>query len=58
MGIYILLVIITCGYFKIKKFKKPPRFFVFKDINNRSGLSLKNPKKGGYEVGVRVRVSD
>jgi hypothetical protein len=46
--------------FENKKFKNPPRsnYFIFRDLKNRSGLSLRDPKKGGYEVGVRVRVCD
>jgi len=46
--------------FENKKFKKPPRFnyFIFRDLKNRSGLIIRNPKRGGYEVGARVRVCD
>jgi hypothetical protein len=46
--------------FENKKFKKPPmsNYFTFRDLKNHSGLILRNPKKGGYEVGARVRVCD
>jgi len=46
--------------FENKKFKKPPRsdYFIFRYLKNYSGLNLKNLKKGGYEVGTRVRVCD
>jgi hypothetical protein len=58
--VYVVLVIIKCGYLKIKKFKKSPwsNYFIFRDLKNSSGLSLRNAKRGGYEVGTRVRVCD
>jgi hypothetical protein len=58
--VYIFLVIIKCGYLKIKNSKNHlgSIIFIFRDLKNCLGLSFKNPKKGGYEVGARVRVCD
>jgi len=43
---------------KIKKSKNYPGSILLflRDLKNCSGLGLRNPKKGNYEVGVKVRV--
>jgi hypothetical protein len=58
--IYIYLIIVGFRYFKIKNSKNCPSLVLlfFRDEKNRLGLDLKNPKRGDYEVGVRVKVHD
>jgi hypothetical protein len=56
--IFVFLIIVEFMCLKIKSSKNCPGIILLflGDFKNRLGFSLKNPKRGGYEVGVGVMV--
>jgi hypothetical protein len=58
--LFVFLVTIKSRYLKIKNSKNRLGLvlLLLKVVQNYPNLNLQNPKKGGYEVGVRVRVCD
>jgi hypothetical protein len=58
--VFVFLIIVEFKYLKIKSSKNYPSpiLLFLGDLKNHLGLSLKNPKKGDYEVGAGVRVCD
>jgi hypothetical protein len=47
------------GYSQVQVFKKLSKFECLFLVNSKKcPMSLRNPKKGNYEVGVRIRICD
>jgi hypothetical protein len=57
--VFFFLVIVKFRYLKNKKLKELSKFECLFLINSKKcPMSLRNPKKGNYEVGVRIRICD